>query len=128
MARRKATSPIEGRWRIVSMSEWDEEYLHEEGPAFIEFGPKATGEFHFGYVRGQMDCRATERNGKFAVEFTWDGHDETEHAFGRGWAVLKDDRLEGMIFFHFGDDSGFTAVGSGTADRQAGLEAGRDDC
>lgn len=109
MAKRKPKSPIEGRWNIVSMTEWDEDYLHEEGPAFIEFNPKGTGEFHFGYVQGQMDCQATERNGKPAVEFTWDGNDETEHVFGRGWAVLEDDQLEGMMFFHFGEDSGFTA-------------------
>ena len=44
MAKRKRKSPIEGRWNIVSMDEWDEEFLHEEAQAFIEFGPKDTGE------------------------------------------------------------------------------------
>ena len=109
MAKRKPKSAIEGRWNIVSMTEWDEEYLHEEEQAFIEFRPKGTGEFHFGYVHGQMDCRAPKRDGRTAVEFTWEGNDESEHAFGRGWAVLDGDRLEGMIFFHNGEDSGFTA-------------------
>jgi hypothetical protein len=28
---------------------------------------------------------------------------------GRGWAVLEDDKLRGMIFFHPGDESAFTA-------------------
>jgi hypothetical protein len=102
MAKRTLKSAIEGRWNIVSMTEWDAEYLHEETRAFIEFSPKGEGEFQFGYVRGQMDCRATERNGKPAIDFTWDGNDETEHVFGRGWAVLEGDQLEGMIFFHFG--------------------------
>ena len=37
MAKRKPKSPIEGRWNIVSMTEWDEEFLHEEVQAFIEF-------------------------------------------------------------------------------------------
>jgi hypothetical protein len=109
MPKRKSKSPIEGPWNIVSMTEWDEDYLHEEVQAFIEFGPKGTGEFHFGYVRGEMDCRTTQKDGKPAVEFTWDGNDEMEHVFGRGWAVLEGDRLEGMIFFHDGEDSGFTA-------------------
>jgi hypothetical protein len=27
MARRKPKSPIEGRWNIISMTEWDEESL-----------------------------------------------------------------------------------------------------
>ena len=30
-------------------------------------------------------------------------------AQGRGWAVIKDGELHGMIFFHGGDDSGFVA-------------------
>jgi hypothetical protein len=30
-------------------------------------------------------------------------------AQGRGWAVIKDDELQGMIFFHGGDNSGFVA-------------------
>ncbi len=44
-----------------------------------------------------------------AVEWTWDGNDEMDSAQGRGWAVVKDDELQGMIFFHCGDDSGFVA-------------------
>ena len=40
MAKRKPKSPIEGRWNIVSMTEWDEEFLHEEVQAFIKFSLK----------------------------------------------------------------------------------------
>lgn len=32
-----AKSPFTGFWRIVSMSAWDEDYLHEEVQAYIEF-------------------------------------------------------------------------------------------
>jgi hypothetical protein len=52
-----------------------------------------------------MDCRLTTRDGEPAVEWTWDGNDEMDPAQGRGWAVVKDDELHGMIFFHQGDDS-----------------------
>ena len=41
--------------------------------------------------------------------FPWDGNDEMDPAQGRGWAVLEDDRLKGMIFFHQGDESEFEA-------------------
>ena len=109
MAKRKAKSSIEGHWHIFSMTEWDEEYIHAQEQAFIEIGPKDIGDFHFGYVRGDMDCRATERDGKPAVEFSWDGNDETERAFGRGWAVLDGDDLKGTIFFHLGEESDFSA-------------------
>jgi len=30
-------------------------------------------------------------------------------AQGRGWAVVTDDELHGMVFFHQGDDSEFVA-------------------
>jgi hypothetical protein len=56
-----------------------------------------------------MDCRLTTRDGAPAIEWTWDGNDEVEAAHGRGWAVVKDDKLRGMIFFHLGDGSGFVA-------------------
>jgi hypothetical protein len=39
MARKKSKpeSPFLGRWRIVSMSQWEDEYLDEEVEAYIEF-------------------------------------------------------------------------------------------
>lgn len=104
-----ATSPFLGRWNIVSMSAWDEDYLHEEVRAYIEFDAKGFGEFHFGYVQGHMDCRLTTRDGEPAVEWTWDGNDEMDPAQGRGWAVLEGNELHGMIFFHLGDESDFVA-------------------
>jgi hypothetical protein len=40
---------------------------------------------------------------------TWDGNDEPDPAQGRGWAVVTDDELHGIIFFHGGDGSEFVA-------------------
>ncbi len=99
-----------GRWNIVSMSTWDEDYLNEEVPAFIEFEEKQKGEFHFGYVQGIMDYREGQRNGKPCVEWSWEGNAEMDPLSGRGWAVLEGDELIGMIFIHQGDDSDFEAV------------------
>ncbi len=111
MARRrpKPPSPFTGRWRIVSMSAWDEDFIDEEEEGYFEFDAKGGGEFHFGYVHGHMDCRLTTREAGSAVEWTWDGNDEMDPAQGRGWAVLRGDELHGMIFFHGGDDSEFVA-------------------
>ena len=109
MAKRKSKSPIEGRWEIVSMTEWDMEYIEERLRPFIEFEPSGTGVFQFGYVYGEMDCQLTQRDGKPAVEFSWDGNDEEDHVFGRGWAMVEGDGLTGMIFFHQGEKSGFVA-------------------
>jgi len=98
-----------GHWHIVSMDQWDEDYLNEEVEAFIEFEPSHTGQFQFGYVHGEIDFRVTQRDGKPAVEFSWDGNDESDSAQGRGWAVLEGEELRGEIFFHLGDESGFVA-------------------
>ena len=113
MAKHKPKSPFTGRCRIASMSAWESDYLDEEEPAYIEFKANGWGEFHFGYVHGQMDCRLTTRDGEPAVEWTWDGNAEMDPALGRGWAVLKGADLHGMIFFHGGDDSEFVATRSG---------------
>lgn len=105
----KEANPFLGRWRIISMSAWDEDYIDEEEEGYFEFDDKDGGEFHFGYVHGHMDCRFTTRDGEPAVEWTWDGNDEMDPAQGRGWAVVKGNELHGMIFFHGGDDSEFVA-------------------
>jgi len=109
MAKRKPKSPIQGRWTITSMTAWDVEETVEELQPFIEFDRNDGGQFHFGCVYGEMDCRLTERYGKPAAEFSWEGHDEDEQVFGRGWAVLEGELLEGMIFFHHGDEPEFVA-------------------
>ena len=110
----KPPNPFTGRWRIISLSAWTEDYIDEEEEGFFEFDETGGGEFHFGYVQGHMDCRLTTRDGEPAVEWSWDGNDEMDPAQGRGWAVVKGDELHGMIFFHSnGDDSEFVAKKKG---------------
>lgn len=111
MGKRKRKSPFQGRWRIVSMTEWDVDYLNEEGEVYIEFGARDLGSFQFGYVQGDLDCRMTERDGKPAIEFSWEGGDGADGTplMGRGWAILDNDELNGMIFIHRGGESGFVA-------------------
>jgi hypothetical protein len=109
----KPANPFVGRWRIVSMSAWDEGYIDKEEEGFFEFDENESGGFHFGYVQGYMDCRLTTRDGEPAVEWSWDGNDEMNEAQGRGWAVLKGDELHGMIFIHTLEDSEFVAKRKG---------------
>jgi hypothetical protein len=108
-AKLKPKSPFEGRWHILSMTEWDEDFINAEVQGFIEFDARGGGQFQFGYVRGDMDYRLTTRDGEPAVEWTWEGYDEVDPEAGAGWAVLKGNELHGMIGFHDGDDSGFVA-------------------
>jgi hypothetical protein len=109
MAKRERPNPFRGRWLIEQMDQWDVEEESDEFQPFVEFERDDTGQFQFASFYGEMDCRLGQRDGKPDIEFTWEGHDEDELVFGRGWAVLDGDDLTGMIFFHRGDESGFVA-------------------
>ena len=115
MPKKKRKPQIIGQWRIDSMSAWDEDYLNEEVEAFVEFSESGVGAFQFGYMQGEVDWVLTERDGKPAVEFSWEGGDAADGTpnTGRGWAVLEDDKLSGMFFIHMGDASEFSATKSG---------------
>jgi hypothetical protein len=104
----KPESPFVGRWRIVSMSQWEDEYLDEEVEAYIEFNERQGGSFQFGYIQSVMDYR----EGQPAAEFSWEGGDGADGTplIGRGWAVLKGEGLHGIISIHMGDESEFEAV------------------
>ena len=106
MAKTQPTNWAVGRWLIESMDQWDRGYIDEAVRGYFEFDTRGSGSFQFGYVQGQIDYRPGERDGKSAVEFSWDGNDEMDSAQGRGWFVLDGDELKGMFFFHQGDDSG----------------------
>ena len=118
-AKRPKTSPLLGRWRITEMEVWDREYIDAEVKAYIRFDPNGFGEFQFAYVSGSIDYRLVERDGRTAVEWSWDGNAEMDQVSGRGWAVLgQDGRLTGRLFIHDGDDSGFTAKRAGEPRRR----------
>src|SRR5262245_24152303 len=77
MAKKKSKprSPFLGRWDIVSMSNWDEDYLNEEVQAFIEFDDRGGSSFQFGYVQGIIDYREGLRDGEPCVEWSCEGSD-----------------------------------------------------
>lgn len=104
-------SELTGSWRIVDMHLWDSDALDLLGPAFIEFDTEDRGEFQFVAVRGFMDVRFGEHEGRPRAEFSWEGDDDGDPRNGRGWATLADDgSLVGRVFFHMGDDASFRAT------------------
>ena len=104
------SNSIYGQWRIVGMEQWDQDFIDAEVPGYITFSSDDMGEFQFGYVHGILDCHFSKRNEEDIVEFSWEGNDEMDSAFGRGYATVKDGKLYGNLFFHQGDNSEFIAI------------------
>ena len=95
-----------GRWRIVEMPDYDEEYPDMMDPAYILFDEQGGGEFAFGCVTGQI-FGSGDTN---AVAFHWTGNDEMDEAQGDGWTELQPDgSLKGVICFNGGDETNFIA-------------------
>ena len=95
-----------GKWRIVAMPDYVEDYPDMMELAYIQFEQSGSGEFAFGCVTGQI-FGAGSGNG---VAFSWQGNDEMDEANGDGWAELQPDgSLNGAICFHKGDQASFAA-------------------
>ncbi len=101
---------FEGRWRIVEMGMWDPDDLDLVVPAHITLELDGLGSLEFIAVSADVDYRLVDRNGKEAIEFSWEGEQEFDRCSGRGWGTLEGERLEGMLYFHRGDESEFIAT------------------
>jgi hypothetical protein len=91
------------------MEQWDLDYIDLEGPGYIRFASQNLGEFRFGAVQGELDCRQAGTETDPRVEFSWSGFSDSDSVSGRGWAELRDGKLHGHLYFHLGDDSWFIA-------------------
>ncbi|PSJ48310.1 hypothetical protein C7I36_00350 [Zobellella taiwanensis] len=98
-----------GKWEIIEMEQWDQDYVDLEEPGFIRFDKDYSGGFVFGTVNGTIDYRYS-KDLPPKVEFSWDGSSEYDPVSGRGWAVLEENNdLYGMLYIHDGDESWFKA-------------------
>lgn len=111
MARAEAAArqPFVGRWRITTMELWTAEDLDLLGPAHLTLERDGLGTMSFIAIEAGLDYRVVQREGRPAVEFSFEGSDEGDRISGRGWAALEGDELHGRIFIHHGDDSSFAA-------------------
>ena len=77
--------PFVGTWSIVEMEAWDQEYVNMEVPGHFTFKKDGTGNFQFGLVQREMDCRIETVENTERLEFSWEGQDESNPVCGRGW-------------------------------------------
>jgi hypothetical protein len=76
------------RWRIVQTDSWDNDFLNLVQEAHVTFQGSSDGEISFGALRGFLDVRYGSRDGSACAEFSWEGNDEKDPAFSRGWATI----------------------------------------
>lgn len=69
-----------GRWRIVEMDTWDNDFLDLVGRAHLTFKGKSNGEIAFGALKGFLDVRYGARDGSACAE----AHDQNAPVCGRG--------------------------------------------
>ena len=95
-----------GWWRILTTSQWVDDYLDDLGPAVISLtGSGDRLRMHM--LLARVDCRPT----KSGVSFTWQGAWEWDPMSGTGSVKLrKDGRLAGRLKIKNGDDSTFVAA------------------
>ena len=60
-----------GRWHIVEMDQWDEDFLDLIEEAHLTFEGAASGVIAFGAVKGFLDVRYDTRDGSACAEFSW---------------------------------------------------------
>lgn len=97
---------LTGRWRIVEMPGYVEDYPDMMEPAYILFDANASGEFVFGCVTGHIFGAGDGNH----VSFSWTGNDEMDEAQGDGWAEIQPGgSITGQICFNNGDEAEFIA-------------------
>ena len=102
-----------GTWRITEMLEWNQEYIDMVAPGHLTVEKDGTGEFQFGVVEADIDCRVERFGGSERLAFSFAGSDEGDEISGRGWAVVEGNQMSGWFCFHLGDESTFKAERTG---------------
>lgn len=86
MTATKPCNPFAGHWRIVWMSEWDEDHVDMDVPGHVTFSAGRSANFQFGMVQGQMDSKLDKKNSR-RIAFTWHGFDEGDELTIIDWPL-----------------------------------------
>jgi hypothetical protein len=100
---------VHGNMADYRDGQWDQDYIDLVVPGYIALKEDHLGELQFGTVHGDIDYRVEPYQNTERPEFSWEGEDEMDPVSGRGWAIFADGQLQGRLYFHEGDESGFMA-------------------
>jgi hypothetical protein len=62
LAMKTSFKPFVGKWSIVEMEAWDQEYIDMEVPGHFTFNKDGTGHFQFGLVQGDDSAFRAKRS------------------------------------------------------------------
>jgi hypothetical protein len=103
-------SQYRGTWLISQMESWDADFINLVGQGYLTIGQNSSGFMQFGAVELDLDWRVEDAGDSQRLEFTMQGFDENDPVSGRGWATVCGLEMTGRIYFHKGEESGFTAI------------------
>ena len=72
----KQRNPYIGKWRIIEMEMWDQDFIDMETEGRFIFEKNQLGSFQFGLVQGQIDYRIEKIGEIERLEFSWEGQNE----------------------------------------------------
>lgn len=122
-----STADFSGRWRVVEMPDFTDDYLDLSPDPRIELrvkrGGRADGEFEFGAQGGSITGTVERRDGGLPrLLFSFEGLDEGDPVNGMGLAdVDRSGDLVGEFRYHSGDAYRFRCK----RDRRRGAKARR---
>jgi hypothetical protein len=99
-----------GEWQIISMSEWDQDYVAISGPPTMKVSSSGYGTIRFGAFEGVLDAMTDELRPDDVMQFSFHGTDEGDEVCGRGFVIETGGTLRGRICFHRGLSSEFEAT------------------
>jgi hypothetical protein len=97
-----------GLWRIIELQGYDSDYVDLCGPAKLKITTRGGGQINFGAVEAEIDCKMDDLDER-VLRFTFEGGDEGDQIFGRGYCLVDGDQMTGRMFRHFGDEFSFKA-------------------
>ena len=65
----KVSESYIGKWRIVKMDQWDQEFVDLVVPGHVTIGKSGKGSFEFGAVEGEIDCRMRKTDKHERLDF-----------------------------------------------------------
>lgn len=93
-----------GKWRIVKMETWTQDFVDLEEPGYFEFSEDGLGAFVIGSIKGALDVQVSEKDS--LLEYSWLGGSQGHTLSGRGnFLFALPDEGEGTFFIHTGGQS-----------------------